>query len=106
MKFGSLEDGTRVSADVASKSNNHFCPGCGSPLILKQGEINDWHFAHESGSECEAFTENKMSEWHIRHQSAFPEECREVRLEMDGVVHIADVKIGNLIIEFQHSPIR
>ena len=106
MKYGRLETGQRVSADDASKVNRHFCPGCGAPLILKQGEINDWHFAHESGSECDAFTENKMSEWHIRHQSEFPENCREVRLEKDGIVHIADVMFGNLIIEFQHSPMK
>lgn len=103
MKYGRLEDGSRVSADIASKTNKHFCPGCGAALILKQGEINDWHFAHENGAECDAFTENKMSEWHIKHQNEFPEECREVRLEKDGVVHIADIMIDGCIIEFQHS---
>lgn len=104
MKFGRLEDGTRISADDASKGNRHYCPGCNAPLILKQGAINEWHFAHENGSECDAFTENKMTEWHIQHQKQFPSDCVEVRLEKDGVVHIADVMIGNLIIEFQHSP--
>ena len=103
MKFGRLENGVRVNADVASKDNKHFCPGCGAPLILKQGEINAWHFAHENGSECDAFTESKMTDWHIRHQEMFPEHCREVRLERDGIVHIADVMIDGLIIEFQHS---
>jgi hypothetical protein len=104
LKFGRLEDGTRINADVASKDNKHFCPGCGAPLVLKQGEINAWHFAHESGSECDAFTESKMTDWHIKHQEMFPEENREVRLERDGVVHIADIAIDGLIIEFQHSP--
>lgn len=107
MKYGQLDDGTRVSADYASKLNKHFCPGCGAALILKQGPINDWHFAHESGKDCDAFTENKMTEWHIMHQRDFPEEYREVRLEDPecNEVHIADIKCGNLIIEFQHSHI-
>lgn len=103
MKFGRTEDGLRANADTATKGIKYFCPGCGAALVLKQGEINAWHFAHESGSECDAFTESKMTEWHIKHQEMFPEQCREVRLESDGVVHIADVMIDGLIIEFQHS---
>lgn len=27
------------------------CPVCASPLIAKQGERNEWHFAHEAGQE-------------------------------------------------------
>jgi len=105
MKFGRLEDGTRISADVATKGDTKYmCPCCGARLVLKQGPLRDWHFAHESDAECDAFTESKMSEWHIKHQEQFPEQCREVRLELDGVVHIADIMIDGLIIEFQHSP--
>ena len=105
MIYGHTSHGKRVSADVATRDDEYFCPGCGAKLILKQGEIRAKHFAHATGSFCSAFTENKMTEWHISHQMNFPEECREVRLEKDGVVHIADVKDGNLIVEFQHSPI-
>lgn len=28
-----------------------FCPMCASPLVAKQGAINDWHFAHEASQE-------------------------------------------------------
>jgi len=28
-----------------------FCPSCRSPLVAKKGQINEWHFAHESGQE-------------------------------------------------------
>lgn len=28
-----------------------FCPACRSPLVAKKGQINEWHFAHESGQE-------------------------------------------------------
>lgn len=107
MFFGQLETGERVSAIAANKSNQYFCPGCGARLVLKQGQIYAWHFAHENGTECESFTENKMTKWHIWHQEEFPEDCREVRLEDPeyGRTWIADVKCGSLIIEFQHSPI-
>lgn len=26
-----------------------FCPTCRSRLVAKKGQINEWHFAHESG---------------------------------------------------------
>lgn len=28
-----------------------FCPVCNSPLVAKQGEVNEWHFAHEGQQE-------------------------------------------------------
>ena len=28
-----------------------LCPGCGSPLVARQGMANDWHFAHEASQE-------------------------------------------------------
>lgn len=104
MKFGRNSANERVSADDAQKGQEYFCPCCNASLILKQGQIKDWHFAHEKDADCDAFTENKMTEWHIRHQNEFPEECREVRMEIDGVVHIADVFCNGVIWEFQHSP--
>lgn len=64
-----------------------------------------WHFAHAKNTSCDLFTENKMTEWHFMHQEKFPEQCREVRLKNGQKVHIADIKDGRAIIEFQHSPI-
>lgn len=107
MKYAQTNDGTRVSADYALKGNEYHCPGCLAPLVLKQGQINAWHFAHKNDEVCDAFTENKMTQWHLWHQEEFPEEYREVRLEdpETGRVYIADIKCGDLIVEFQHSPI-
>lgn len=38
--------------DVGSVSRgvecNCICPSCKTPLIARQGKINDWHFAHQS----------------------------------------------------------
>ena len=48
MKFAQTTDGTRVSADYALKGNEYHCPGCLAPLVLKQGQINAWHFAHKN----------------------------------------------------------
>lgn len=46
-----------------------------------------------------------MSEWHLSWQENFPEDCREVVVEKDGIKHRADVLINNTVIEFQHSSI-
>ena len=40
-----------------------FCLACGSPLVAKKGEVNEWHFAHESDQErpeCEAGLRNLL----------------------------------------------
>lgn len=107
MKFAQTSDGARISADLATKDRVYHCPGCLAPLTLKQGKIYSWHFAHKNDAVCDAFTENKMTKWHLWHQEEFPEECREVRLNdpETGTTYIADIKCGNLIVEFQHSPI-
>lgn len=79
------------------------CPVCGSDLITKRGEVNAHHFAHKTTTECDDWYE--MSEWHRYWQGKFPEQYREIILNKDGVKHINDVKVNNLLIEFQHSPI-
>lgn len=37
-----------------------ICPGCEKKLIAKQGKINEWHFAHESGAECASGVESAL----------------------------------------------
>ena len=105
MIYGLDSRNERICADDADRKGKYKCPGCGANLILKRGEINIPHFAHERHKRCDLFTENKMTLWHIKHQMYYPSDEREVLLESDGVKHIADIKTGNVIIEFQHSPI-
>lgn len=42
----------KIVARNASKNNEYFCPVCGESLILKQGEKNIAHFAHQANSTC------------------------------------------------------
>lgn len=45
-------DAIRFVADVArGNACGCFCPGCGSALVAKRGDINAWHFAHEAKQE-------------------------------------------------------
>ena len=46
-----------------------------------------------------------MSLWHTLWQDLFPIDNIEVPITVDDKTHIADVKIGDKIIEFQHSNI-
>lgn len=105
MLYGCDDQNKRISAEDAERKGKYSCPVCGAKLVLKRGKINIPHFAHEKNSKCDSLLENKMTLWHIQHQMYFGSDEREVILQADGVKHIADVKTGNVIIEFQHSPI-
>ena len=39
---------------------NCCCPGCGEVVIARQGEVRTWHFAHESGADCEGGAESAL----------------------------------------------
>lgn len=52
-----------------------------------------------------AKTERK-TQWHKDWQESFPIHCREVTFQhMDNTLRYADVGLGNLVVEFQHSGI-
>ena len=37
-----------------------MCPVCHGPLIARQGSIREWHFAHDSGVECDNAVETAL----------------------------------------------
>ncbi|MBD2681575.1 MULTISPECIES: competence protein CoiA [Nostoc] len=78
-----------------------FCPCCKGEVIAKCGGIKLHHWSHKTLTQCDQWYE--MTAWHLGWQSLFPVECREVVIQKDDVSHRADIKINNLIIEFQHS---
>lgn len=99
------ENGNRIDAFDADKGNSYFCPVCGGPVILRAGLVNTRHFAHVVDGKCDDSWTYDMSEWHRRMQSFFPAENREVIVKHDGKIHRADVLVGNIAIEMQHSQI-
>ena len=104
MYFAIDENGNRIDANFAEKGKEYFCPVCNGRVELKSGEIRVNHFAH-LGNQCEDSWEYDMSEWHKKMQNMFPENCQEVVVEHNGEKHRADVMVGDIVIEFQHSPI-
>lgn len=104
MQIALNEKNARIMAYDANKEGDYRCPLCGGAVILRQGSINIWHFAHKE-RECADKWHYDMSEWHFRMQAHFPEEQREVVITHNGQTHRADILKGDMVIEFQHSPI-
>lgn len=92
----------RVDINDAIQKDEYFCPLCNARLVQKCGNKRVHHFAHCNGSECDEWSSD-MSEWHRSWQNLFPEECREVVVELNGNKHRADILINNTVVEFQHS---
>lgn len=104
MQIAIDDNNLRITASNAKKEKNYKCPVCRGDVILRQGSINIWHFAHKA-SECVDSWHYDMSDWHLDMQERFPEEQREVVIRHNGQTHRADILKEDMVIEFQHSPI-
>ena len=76
------------------------CPLCKSRLIAKCGQFVCHHWAHKSTIDCDPW-HSEETNWHYAWKELFPEESREVVLGN----HRADVKLNDLVLEFQYSPL-
>ena len=104
MYYAVDSDHNRVSAEEAVKGTQYFCTTCGSEVIAKtRAEHRVAHFAHKNAGDCDSW-QHEMSDWHREWQEQFPLENREVDVRTENEIHRADVKIGNTVVEFQHSP--
>lgn len=98
MFLAELPDGSRVTPTATGQ--RAVCPGCRSPVLSRCGEIVAHHWAHESGSDCDPWSEPE-SPWHLGWKALFPEPCREVVMPP----HRADISVNGRVVELQHSPI-
>lgn len=78
-----------------------FCPE-GHLLVAKRGTVITHHFAHKSKVEC-VCSDNKGN-WHIWWQNRYKPQYQEVRIPTPTKYHIADVCVGGVVVEMQHSP--
>jgi ribosomal protein L37AE/L43A len=76
------------------------CPLCKTAVIAKCGRIVIWHWAHETGSDCDPWAETP-GPWHRGWQESVPAGQREVVIGE----HRADIMTNGYVIELQHSPI-
>lgn len=106
MKIAVNRIGHRVYADEFDKIDPVFCPVCGQPVIFKSGQIRHCYFSHIPGAECkDAWHYEDMCEWHQEWQGQFSSNQQEIVFDHEGQRHRADVSFGNVVVEFQHSPI-
>ncbi len=94
---------------LSLKKTPHFCPQCGRPVVIKAGDVNIPHFAHETYSSCDSFSEHEsprhlaakidLFNWIIRTHDAI----MEARLP-DGTQR-PDILSGTIAVEYQCSTI-
>lgn len=78
----------------------------GRPLIAKRGTKKVHHFAHRYAGDRDEWLDPVMTDWHCGYQEVVDPTHVEVRIERDGVLHIADLRNrDDVVIELQHSPI-
>lgn len=107
MLFALDKDNKKVHIDSTVRSEDYYCPCCGSKMVLRMGDIRIHHFAHPSDSVCRDTWHYDMTEWHYEWQNRFPKEYQEIVKTKDGQKHRADVLIESekVVFEFQHSPL-
>ncbi|MTJ09150.1 hypothetical protein [Anabaena sp. UHCC 0204] len=94
------EEGNKIPPTPRVKAT---CPCCGTEVYAACGKIIKHHWRHKNTSDSHCDEWYDMTLWHLQWQELFPVESREVVMQKGEIRHRADVKIGNLIIEFQHS---
>ena len=88
----------------AARGLRAICPLCRSVVVAKCGDIVEWHWAHQSGGDCDPWAENETA-WHRWWKERAPEDWREVTMGTEQV-HRADIRREDgYVIELQHSAI-
>ena len=109
LRYGLNKEGTEKVHidDYIKKTHGELFSPLGKPLVAKQGEHNQWHYAHKADGDRDEWREIEMTQWHWSYQEIAKPEFIEVRIERDGILHIADVRTpSGKVIEIQHSPMK
>ena len=96
MLFALDIEGNKVYIDSAKRSEDYFCPCCGSKMVLRMGDIRQHHFAHPNESICKDSWHYDMTEWHYDWQNKFPKEYQEVVKEYDGEKNILVISLSDI----------
>lgn len=93
------------------KKQKWFCPACKEKVILKNGQIKQAHFAHQSLNHCDCFSESE-SEEHLAGKLLLAQWCERYQLPYEIEAYLPqlnqrpDLLIdGHYAIEFQCSPL-
>jgi hypothetical protein len=98
MALLALIDGEHVRAEP--KRRRGRCPTCDRIMIAKCGPIVIWHWAHETGTDCDHWAEPE-TDWHRQWKLYFAAN-HAARIEVPIGAHRADVLLpSGRIIELQ-----
>lgn len=94
---------------LSLKKTPHFCPQCGRPVVIKAGDVNIPHFAHEIYSSCDSFSEHESP----RHLTAKIDLFNWITRTHDAVMEARlpggsqrpDILSGTIAVEYQCSTI-
>ncbi|OMP67094.1 competence protein CoiA [Domibacillus epiphyticus] len=94
---------------LSLKKTPYFCPQCGRPVVIKAGDVNIPHFAHEANSSCDSFSEPESP----RHLSGkldlfnWIASTRDAEMEarLPDRSQRPDILTGTIAVEYQCSAI-
>ncbi|MEP7376820.1 MAG: competence protein CoiA family protein [Chitinophagaceae bacterium] len=86
-----------ITSAVNGKKCGCTCLACGEILIARQGEVNDWHFAHSGDRACQFALET------VLHQLAkeIVYESNYIRLPDNNVFNYSESRIEKKVKNFQ-----
>lgn len=92
MYYANDNEGLPINIAEAKAEKDYTCPVCGSPLIVKKGNMVAQHFAHKNGKVCDLRYFHQMSLWHKKMQDKFLACMREIKVWNNEKTkfHIAD----------------
>ena len=103
MQIALSVEGTRIKPQPFGTA---ICPNCRVKLIAKCGELNVWHWAHESLVDCDNWNYEPKTEWHLNWQDKFGVDQTEIFIQRGGESHRADIlSKSGVVIEIQNSTI-
>ena len=115
MIYAETANGLKIKAGDASNQQSFRCPGCKSPVFLKQGQLKIAHFSHYQQSDCRQFSEGETAthllgkeviyEWLVNQGLSVELEAWLPKLQQRPDLLVTTVEGNQIAIEYQCSPI-
>ncbi|CAK1241838.1 competence protein CoiA [Fructobacillus tropaeoli] len=103
-----------IFANLANRSENYRCPACKKPVVLRHGQQNVAHFAHQVQAGCHSFTEGETIDHLLGKMALYRHFAKDYRVVVEPVLSqisqrpdllVKRPRETDLAIEYQCSPI-
>lgn len=101
-------------ANFANRSESYRCPACKNPVVLRHGQQNVAHFAHQVQASCHSFTEGETIDHLLGKMALYQHFAKDYQVVIEPVLgqisQRPDLLVKrpqgpDLAIEYQCSPI-